>query len=120
MDVLATLVGCFTAVVPIIVISGAAATLDYRVSGTRRDDALHHAWLGLALSVGWGVALAALIAVAQWDRAALPPAPILALTGLPVVIGLLPSGLLLLLATGPSAGTPDQRPTWRTWVEAYS
>ncbi|MEZ4317429.1 MAG: hypothetical protein R3F61_07990 [Myxococcota bacterium] len=122
MDALATLVGCFTAVVPIVVIAGATATLDYRVSGTRQREARERAVAGVILSLGWGITLFALVAATQWlgaSRSVLPDTSILALTVLPVTVGLLPSGVLLVLASGPSSGTPDRRPLWRDWADSW-
>ncbi len=122
MEALSILVGCLTAVVPIVVGYAAIATIDYRVSGVRRRAALQSAAWGLGLSIGWGISLAALI---LWTHlvlpngASIPGVPILALTLAPVVVGVLPAGLLLLLASGPSSGTPDRVPSWREWVERW-
>lgn len=122
MDALATLVGCFTAITPLVVIGAVVATLDYRVSGTRGDEARERALAGLMLSIGWGLSLGTLIGIVHVGRfgwSGVPGWADLGLTLAPVVMGVLPSGLLLIVASGPSAGTPDQRPSWRDWVDAY-
>ena len=122
MDVLATLVGCFTAVTPLVVLAAAVATLDYRISGTDRDPALQRATAGVLLSIGWSASLALLLGVTHWQgpsQAWLPSVAHIALAIAPVLLGGLPSGVLFLLAYGPSSGTPDQRPLWREWLDAY-
>ena len=123
--------GCFTGLAPVSVIGAAIATVDWRVSGIRQPTAVRRALVALGLSLGWGASLAGLLLASGWlgSSASMGPsagwqAPrpgLVALTTVPLVFGVVPAGILVVLAWGPTSGTPDRIPTWRTvwhrWVE---
>ena len=122
MDFLATLTGCFGALALFATGAASVALVDYRVSGTRRDEARSWARWGFWLSIGWGGALGGLLLwthVARFGWSGMPQWTELVLTIVPVVCGVVPSGIVGVVSRAPSAGSPDKRPLWRDWVDAY-
>jgi hypothetical protein len=128
----ATLVGCLTGLTPVLVGAAAISTVDWRVSGIHQSLAIRRSVLALLCAVGWGVSLAVLLLGSGWidtrpGAAGLigvwraPRPGLVALTAVPLFVGIVPAGLLLVLAWGPSSGSPEQVPTWRTvwhrWVD---
>ncbi len=128
---LATVVGCFTAITPALAVAAAIATMDWRVSGIRQPIAIRRSAFALLASFAWGLSLGALLVGSGWVGTTgtvgsfatwqAPRPGVLALTGVPIVFGLVPAGISMVLAWSPTSGTPDQQPSWRgawrRWIE---